>query len=171
MKENWKPIAGYKGIYEISNFGQIKRVAKGPGTKPGTIIKPWIRSEGYSYHDLNKNGKRRHFRTHTLVAKAFIGPPPTKKHQINHIDGNKQNNKVDNLEWVTPSENQRHARDIFGYWLGERGSASKLTPEKVIELRKMYKTGLYSQRELAKIFGIAQSSIWSIIHKITWAHI
>lgn len=95
MKEIWKGIEGYESIYQISNLGRIKSKIK--------ILSPHISNCGYLRIIL----KNKHYSIHRLVAKAFI-PNPNNKPQVNHIDGNKTNNCVNNLEWVTASENQIH---------------------------------------------------------------
>jgi len=113
--EVWKPIAGFEGLYEVSNLGQVKslerlRITKGGGiTKVcERILKQTLNKFGYCKVTLTKAGKHHFFVAHRLVAMAFI-PNPEIKPEINHKDGNKQNNCVDNLEWCTPTENKRHA--------------------------------------------------------------
>ncbi len=105
MKEIWKDIEGYEGLYQISNLGNVKSL------KNNIILKPSKNSKGYLQVFLWKNGSGKLLRIHRLVAKAFI-PNFDDKPQVNHIDGNKQNNRVNNLEWVTNSENQKHAFKI-----------------------------------------------------------
>ena len=95
MQEIWKDIEGYEGAYQISNFGRIKNKIK--------ILSPQINNCGYLRIIL----KNKHYSIHRLVALAFL-PNPENKPQVNHIDGNKTNNYVTNLEWVTASENQKH---------------------------------------------------------------
>lgn len=99
--EEWKDIAGYELYYQISNIGQVKR------KDTGKILKNNIRN-GYEYVTLCVNRQRKKFYVHRLVAIAFI-PNPKSYEQVNHKDGNKSNNKVDNLEWCTQKENLMHA--------------------------------------------------------------
>ena len=101
-QEIWKPISGYDGLYEVSNIGNVRSIKK------GIILKPATNKFGYQIVGLSKNGKRKEGKVHRLVAKAFIDNPDNKK-QVNHKDGNKKNNSVDNLEWVTNQENVIHA--------------------------------------------------------------
>ena len=125
MEEIWKPIEGYEEFYEVSNLGRIKcleRYVPIPNPKFGTVgyrtyperIKPCvINKQGYRQVTLSKNAKSHTLRVHRLVALAFI-PNPLNKPYINHIDGNKTNNCVDNLEWCTASENNWHASLVLG---------------------------------------------------------
>lgn len=105
-QEIWKDIQGYEGLYQVSNFGNVKSV-KRMGTNGGTLAKSYYKI-GYEKTLLCKGNKRKTYKTHLLVAQAFI-PNPENKPQINHIDGNKQNNCVDNLEWCSAKENMEHA--------------------------------------------------------------
>lgn len=100
MQEIWKDIPGYEGLYQVSNFGKVRNSHK-------LILKYW-KSWGYNYISLCKNNKSKKYRTHRLIAKAFI-PNPKKYPYVNHIDGNKSNNNVTNLEWCTSQQNTIHA--------------------------------------------------------------
>ena len=99
MGEFWKPIYGYEGLYEVSNFGRVKSV-KFKKSRLKTLYK---NEKGYLYTYLYKNGVREKLRIHRLVALAFI-PNPENKPTVNHIDEDKSNNKVSNLEWATYKE-------------------------------------------------------------------
>lgn len=120
--EVWKDISGYEGYYQISNFGQIRSVpryithkTKGGGFVnqyfKGKILKPTTTRNGYKMIVLSKDGKFKYQTIHRLVATAFI-PNPENKPTVNHKDGDKSNNHVDNLEWCTSSENNSHAYRI-----------------------------------------------------------
>ena len=110
MQEIWKDIPNYFDKYQISNFGNVKSTNY-KSTKKERIMKPTINSSGYYKIELYKNGKSNIYYVHRLVALVFI-PNPENKTQINHIDGNKTNNNVSNLEWVSVSENQIHAINL-----------------------------------------------------------
>lgn len=117
--DQWTPIKGYEGIYEISRFGIIRSVArkikigdnifKEVPTKEISIF-PNKKRRNYCYVHLYKDNKEECKLVHRLVAETFI-PNPDNKPEVNHIDGNKFNNQVSNLEWVTSKENKRHAWD------------------------------------------------------------
>ncbi len=105
MKEKWKPVKGFDGVYKISNKGRLKSFKQ---NKNGYILSVKNKKDNYLSYILKYKNKVRSTRIHRLVAEAFI-PNPENKPQINHIDSNKHNNCVKNLEWVTPKENVRHA--------------------------------------------------------------
>lgn len=113
MQQIWKDINGYQGLYQVSNMGRIKTTANHCAWNRQIIRKPKIRK--YAEIPLKIHGKSKWFMVHRLVAQAFI-PNPQNKPQINHKDGNKLNNNVDNLQWCTPSENQTHKLYVLGYY-------------------------------------------------------
>lgn len=117
--ENYKPIKGYEGLYEVSNFGNIRSVtrkyevfSKRGGlqtrTRYGRIIKPRLQNSGYKIVWLSKNGIVKAYTVHRIVANTFIENPKN-LYCVNHKDGDKTNNKVSNLEWCSSSENLIHA--------------------------------------------------------------
>ena len=98
--EIWKPVKGYEGIYEVSNYGRVKSAR-------GKILKQYLNHQGYYKLGLTKGGKQKDLFVHRLVASAFI--PNTRNVEcVNHIDECKTNNNADNLEWVTHHENNCH---------------------------------------------------------------
>jgi len=108
-REIWKDIKGFEGWYQVSNLGNVRRVAPVNGSPRCKNLKPWINTRGYSHVTLNVCCKKTVFRLHRLVAEHFIGDPLPEQTDVNHIDGDKQNNAVSNLEWCTRSENMSHA--------------------------------------------------------------
>ena len=108
--EFWLPVKDYEGLYEVSNFGRVKSLARiNPRNvfMPERIMSSHILKKGYRKLTLSKSGINKKFWVHRLVAIAFI-PNPENKKEVNHIDCNPSNNHVSNLEWVTPSENMKH---------------------------------------------------------------
>lgn len=140
MIERWKDVGGYEGLYKISNLGRVKGKHR--------IKSQQDNGKGYLIVHLNKNGKSRWYLVHRLVAKAFIENPENKP-TVNHIDGNRKNNKVNNLEWATYSENNLHS-----YRSNGRKSALAV-PIYCIETGKIYKSSYGASRDT----GIPQSSI------------
>lgn len=110
--EIWQQIKGFENLYKISTYGRIKSLGNGKSTNSKTkferILKSNYSSTGYEKIKLFKDGKRYYFSVHRLVAQTFIANDKNKK-EVNHKDGNKANNNISNLEWVTSSENQLHA--------------------------------------------------------------
>lgn len=117
-QEIWKNVVGYEGYYQVSNFGNVMRTSKEYVNSIGHLCKSNekqckldIYKNGYVYVHLSIGGRAKHVQVHRLVAMAFI-PNPNNLPQVNHKDGNKTNNSVDNLEWCTAGENERHAYRI-----------------------------------------------------------
>lgn len=122
MKEIWKDIAGFEGVYQASTLGRIRSldrtIVRGPSKRrgpyeaklKGRIIKPVLRKDGYVVVPLGQSLPCN--RVHQLIAETFI-PNPENKPMINHKNGDRGNNSVNNLEWCTNQENQIHARDIL----------------------------------------------------------
>lgn len=109
MKEIWKEVEGYDGKYLISSWGRVKN--------DKDFMKPYENHKGYLKIGLSKDGKYNKHRVSRLVAEAFI-PNPYGLPEVNHIDGNKQNNSFTNLEWVTGEQNRAHDKIMETYLMG-----------------------------------------------------
>ncbi len=142
MQEEWKDIIGYNGKYQVSNFGNVRstdryyRQDNGKGFESehlykGKMLKPFYTERGYKRIGLSQKGKVKYYTIHKLVAMAFISNPNNLP-QVNHKDGNKENNKVDNLEWCDSIYNNRHAR-IMGLNKGNKGISYKNRCLKAVE--------------------------------------
>lgn len=140
--EIWRDIKGYEGCYQVSNMGRVKSLSRVIVRSDGQSItvKERILSEskndrGYYGVRISKNGKQSTPKIHSLVANAFI-PNPQNLKEVNHKDGNKKNNYVDNLEWSTRSHNIKHAFDNgLNTTVGENNPRSVLTELDVVNIR------------------------------------
>ncbi len=104
--ETWKPVKDYEGLYEVSSLGRIKSLRR---IKNNGIMNTFRRKSGYHFLCLG-NGSAKNFSLHRLVATAFI-PNPENKPQVNHINSDPSDNRLENLEWATSSENNQHTYD------------------------------------------------------------
>lgn len=132
-------------------------------------IKRPLSRKGYEVVMLYGKGKRRLYPIHRLVAEHFI-PNPENKSQVNHIDGNKLNNNVKNLEWVTASENVKHSYDNGLTPKGEKHHQSKLKEREVRQIKSLLDRGC-SQMKIARMFNISQCPISEIKRGVTWKNI
>lgn len=143
--EQWKPVVGYEGLYEVSNYGNVYSM------RTKKILKPAKDNLGYLQVSLHKNGHGKNWRVHRLVAIAFI-PNPENKETVNHIDEDKTNNHIYNLEWMSRGDNIRYsARNKVKKNVGKGRSKKVLC----IETGQSYD----SMTEAARQTGIAQSNI------------
>lgn len=169
MREQWREIEDYEGLYQVSTFGRVRSLKR--KTTKGKIVKQMFRNR-YLFADLSKNGYRKSYSVGRLVALSHI-PNPLNKPWVNHIDGNTKNNHVDNLEWCTPSENMQHAFDtgLKKPTRGEDNPRAKLTTEKVKQIRAWYATGHWRVTALGRAFGVSHQAISDIIKRKKWKHI
>jgi len=166
VNEEWKEIIGYEGLYLISNLGRCKSLGinKSNRWKTERLLKPSKNCEYYSYV-LYKNQKAKYYLIHRLLALHFI-PNIQNKPEVNHINGIKSDNRIENLEWVTRSENNKHGFDIGLHKSpkGENHYLASLSNTQASEIRKKYIPFVYSQNMLAREYNTDQSIIWNIIH-------
>jgi len=182
MQEEWRDVVGYEGFYQVSNLGRIKSLQRtrkgrhGVCNKSERILALAAGNRKGSYlmfSAIGSNGNKKTVAAHRLVAKAFIANPDNKP-CVNHIDHNRLNNCVENLEWVTAKENAQHAllngRLEMSMHRGEDNNQSKLTTAQVKEIRKRYVR--YSKENnctsLAKEFGVSHVTIHNIIKLNAW---
>ena len=160
MKEEWKDIADYEGFYQISNLGRVKSFPRKFTTKKPRILKGKPTPKGYLQVSLSTNNKVFPKYIHRLVADAFVFNAFDKL-EVNHKDGDKKNNKANNLEWVTHAENQRHAGKNGLMASGERSARLKLKDYEIEQIRYMRSTG-YKLKYIAYIYGVTFQHISSI---------
>lgn len=168
MQEEWKPIEGYEGLYEISNFGRVKSLNYLRNYREKILINMRT-NKGYLYVTLYKYKIQKHFQSHRLVALAFI-PNPENKRCVNHIDNIRDNNITSNLEWVTHKENMEHAAKQGRMNCGEKQGSSRLKSEDIIRIRTLRKEGLTFQT-IAKVCGVSETHTFNICARKAWKHI
>jgi hypothetical protein len=163
-KEIWMDVIGYEGLYEVSNMGRIKN-KKYNGCH---ITKGTKNAKGYFYIGLTNKGCKT-ISVHRLVALIFL-PNPLNKKTVNHIDGNKSNNFLNNLEWVSHKENMKHGyKNGLINNKGMRSGKAKLTDKQVKEIKE--NPNNLSQKELSKNYNISQQNISAILNGLTWVDI
>jgi hypothetical protein len=175
-EEQWRPVVGYEGLYEVSNQGAVRalrrigvyrgRWGESKMVFPARIMKIGTAPNGYQYVKLKKpNGPSKHYLCHRLVMAAFVGDPPFL--QVNHKDGDKKNNRVENLEYCTAMQNIRHCIDVLGKKRGEGAGTSKLKEMDIPLIRGDKRT----LREIAKDYGVTLQAIWYVKKRINWGHV
>lgn len=168
-EEIWKDIPNYEG-YQISNKGSIRSFKRSVHTNLAPKVLKLIINDRYIYVGAQVNKKRRNIPAHRAVAMAFI-PNPLNKPQVNHINGIKHDNRVENLEWCTNAENIAHAVNTGLSRKGEQINFSKLTNEQVLKIREMASQGIKLKEIVKEIGVVGYSSIWDILARRTWKHI
>jgi hypothetical protein len=175
MQEIWKDVPGYENMYQVSNLGNVKSLERFVKTKKGYSFKInekilSINKDRYGYLSslLAINATKKLFKNHRLVAMAFI-PNPENKPQVNHINGIKYDNKLENLEWCTQSENQKHAykNGLQKNMVGCENYNSKLKNEDVYAIKQDNR----SDAKIAKDYNVSKTLIYKIKHNQLWKHI
>ena len=183
--EVWKDVVGYEGLYQVSNFGNVKsldRIVNKPNgvsyLRKGKICTQSKSNLGYMTVGFTVNNKKVNKYVHRLVAEAFI-TNMNNYPQVNHIDCDKTNNRMYNLEWCTNSQNHIHAsknglnklhlhRVAYS---GEENGRSLLTKEQVLEIKQKYIPYKYSAKKLSKEYGVSESCITHILNNTSWKEI
>lgn len=185
MNEEFRDVINYEGLYQVSNYGRIKSLnytcRNGNQKYLPHIIKNIKQKDGYCFNALYKNGIKSQFRTHRLVATAFL-LNDKKMPQVNHIDCNRSNNKLDNLEWCTASYNSQYAykmgnrkmpeklKKMIKNFNGEKNPNSKLKKEEVIDIREKISKGI-SIKEIAKQYNLNPDYLYLIKNRKIWKSI
>jgi hypothetical protein len=165
-QEIWKDIKGYEGLYQISNYGNIKRIKS-----RGRFLKGSVTNKGYRMVVLTKEKKERRIFVHRIIAQAFI-PNPDNYPIVNHKNAQKEDNSISNLEWTTIALNNKHAGSLgLMSRRGEKHYRSKLNNNQVREIRQLYKLGKVEQKDLAEIYKVSTSTIGNIITRYRWNHV
>lgn len=183
MKEIWKVAYNTNGLYLVSNKGNVKRSEgfvknnKNGGVRKvgGKNLKPKTKSNGYLEVNLSfGGGLSKSFYVHILVASSFIKRIP-EGYTVNHKNGIKSDNRLDNLEIITYSENMRHSYDVLGrkrsFPKGEGSHFSKLKSEDVKKILDVISKGELTQKEVGNMFNISQSHVSRLKLKRSWSHL
>jgi hypothetical protein len=165
--EIWKPAIGYSESDGVlcSNMGRIKVTNKN-GKNICRILKLDINKSGYQTAQIERNGHRRTFTVHRMVAKLFI-PNPNNLPEVNHILGIKHDNRATELEWVDRNGNMQHAADVLHHFCGLNSGRSKFTEKDVLDI--FYSEG--AEMDVAKIYGVSHSVIGFIRRKQSYTHL
>ena len=183
-QEFWKPVIGvkdnlYDGYYEVSNLGRFKmlprllRHSKGIRVSKEKIVEGSNRY-GYKTVSFKKDGIKKTIDVHILVARAFIkNPNPEKFKIVNHLNSDRADNRVENLEWCDHSRNAKHAIEAgkLKITMGSSRSNAILNEDKVLAIKLLYKTGKFSHWKLANLFNIGKTTIQNILNGTKWAHV
>lgn len=172
----------FNGLYKVNELGQVI-TENWRNAKKRAILKPATDNKGYLRVGLQVDGKLITQKVHRLIALAFI-PNPENKPMVNHIDWDKKNNRVENLEWCTAKENTQHAinNGIFSFQTseksinkiikkGELNGVSLLTDKKVLEIRGKFKPKIYTRKMLASEYNVSEACIKDVLSRKSWKHI
>jgi hypothetical protein len=165
--EIWKTLPGFED-YEVSDMGNVRRVSSGKGTRAMRHLKPCKDRGGRMVFNARKDGKTQQWKVHRAVMLSFKGDCPAGK-EVAHIDGNQQNNRLENLIYATPKENNSHKVGHGTQPVGSKMWNAKLTEQDVISIRA--KSPQISYAKLAADYGVHLMTIAQVITRKTWKHL
>ena len=178
--EIWKDVVEFENNYQISNFGRLRSVARkinssvqpcGFRINNPRIIAPQNNGKGYQQYYVKFNNIRVMQYSHRLVAKYFLDNPDDKL-EVNHLDGNKYNNHVSNLEWSTLEENRNHALVNNLIHKGESSYQAKLSEKRVLAIRRLFRINPnFNKSKIAKKLNVRDTTIHKIINNQRWKHL
>lgn len=177
--EQWRDICQWEGFYQVSNCGRVRSLDRNCRQRGGTtrvlagrILKGRVNNCGYRVVPLSHLGRLEVLQVSRLVVRAFIGEIPPGM-QVNHIDGDKTNNAVENLEIVTPSQNIAHARQtgLVNQKYGDKTANAILNDETVKAIIRALKHGTKTQAQLARDHGVNKSTVHLISKRKNWRHL
>lgn len=184
-QEQWRPVVGFEGYYEVSDQGRVKSLARLCPCRPGRrwrkvherILKPIpvkTRLDGVQRLIVMLQAADRDLvkwcRIHCLVLEAFVGPRPTPQHESRHLNCNPSDNRLVNLRWGTKAENHADTLRMDHILRGERHPGAKLTDAQVIEIRRLRAAGV-SGPVIAAKFGITHHLTYMIANRQVWKHV
>ena len=161
----WRAIPDFDGSYEASDAGEIRRIGRGRGVVPGRIIKPQPLPAGYLLYSLWQGNVQHMKLGHVLIASAFIGPCPD-GHEVNHKNLKNNDNRAENLEYLTRSANLLH-RSAAGIGRGAANGSAKLSAPEVLAIRRRHADG-EGYKNLGKSYGVTWSAIRQIVKRRSW---
>ncbi len=173
MEENWRPVVGFEGLYQVSNLGRVQSANRFSRIRGGgkrlikpTPLKHWKSNSGYQMVQLSvENHATKHY-VHRLVAMAFVANPDQLL-EVNHINSDKEHNQDFNLEWVSRQGNEDHKVAAGRTRRGMANKQTKLTDQEIMEIRSLL-IGGEAQASIARKFGVAQTTICRINTGNTW---
>ncbi len=179
--EQWKDVLGWEERYEVSNLGRVrsKSFLKQGANRSGPfcyltspkILKPNVLSDGYEQVKFQHFGTKASVLVHRVVALAFLPPAREDQTQVNHKDSDRANNRVSNLEWVTPSENMLHG---FKYGnkdnSGENHPRTSFSDEDVRNIRALHSQGM-TYADIGRRYGVTYQAVSAIVRRINWGHL
>ena len=176
MTELWAPVPGYDGLYEVSDAGRVRSVAFRNGSvayrlRPqALVLRPNpVPPIGYLRISLCKNGAVRGAFVHQLVLIAFVGQRPA-GHVAGHRDGNHTNNRLENLAWITRTENEEDKKRHGRKPVGEQSLYAKMTEAQAVDALRRYADG-ESQVDIGRRFGVTRYAIYNLVHGRSWRHL
>lgn len=170
--EEFRDIPGYEGHYQVSNLGNVKSLKVGIGSKGNIILKSQKSKCGYCRVGLHLGNKLEMKSIHRLLMMTFKPDEYFDGAHVNHINGIKTDNRLENLEWVTRSENMKHA-DITGLRKHKNNTKhhrSKVNNKIVSIIKLAYKNKYFNQYELAEIFNLSQTHISHLVNNKRWLY-
>jgi len=174
--EVWLPVIGYEGIYEVSDFGRVRSLARAIGSCHGStrripekILKPIVTAKGYRQVNLCKDGVKKVFRLHRVVAVAFLGPVPD-DHEVAHNDGDRANNALLNLRHSLHVDNIADKITHGTAQIGNKNSNAKLSESDVRAIKSLLASGI-DKAEIAKQFEVSRTNIYWISTGASWGHV
>lgn len=174
--ERWSPVqiasGSFSELYEVSDLGKVKTTSTRRGTRTQRVLLGTKTALGYVAIKLSRNGVTKAYPLHRIVLSAFVPQPNKDRNEVNHKNGIKTDNRLENLEWVTRSENMTHAfaTDLAVPKRGEQHANRKLSEVDVLDIRRLLDDGV-SQKALCQQFNVSKFAIYAIQHRITWKHI
>lgn len=168
MTEEWRPLSEFPE-YAVSNLGRVMRVKGCRGARAGRVLKQRLNRDGYPCVTVQSNNRRsrKSYLVNRLVCEAFNGPAPEGDYHAAHADGDRANNRLENLRWASRAENEAD-KELHGTRMrGEDHASSKLTEEQVKAIRQDTRP----QSAIAREVGVSQSLVCMIRRRRVWAHI